>query len=80
MEYARGQDPYLLKTWSYDLRGASAAILALAPDALTVAIAIGARLLVLDVNSGEGEGMEEVHSGETFANSTDTPRFRLSSM
>lgn len=64
VEYALGQDPYLLKTWNFDLQGSSSALMALAPDALTVAIATGTRLLILDVNSGEGEEIEEAHSGE----------------
>ncbi|XP_022109650.1 transducin beta-like protein 2 [Acanthaster planci] len=61
VEYNKNQDPYLLLTGSYDHTGPS--ILALSPDAYTVAIATGAKIWVFDSATGKEEEMfEDVHA------------------
>ncbi|XP_033627085.1 transducin beta-like protein 2 [Asterias rubens] len=61
VEYNKNQDPYLLYTGTYNHTGPS--LLALSPDAHTVAIASGVRIMVYNATTGEEEeSFEDVHT------------------
>lgn len=60
VEYQKKQDPYLLRTWKYDFAGPS--LIALSPDARTVALASGTTIKVYNVASSNcQEIIEDVH-------------------
>lgn len=66
VEYQKKQDPYLLKTWKYDYPGPS--LIALSPDARTVALATGTTISVYNVASSDcQQTFEDVHSGDIAA-------------
>lgn len=68
MEYQKKQDPYLLRTWKYDFPGPS--LIALSPDARTVALASGTTIKVYNVASSDcQEIIEDVHIGRQLQNS-----------
>ncbi|XP_038058199.1 transducin beta-like protein 2 [Patiria miniata] len=61
VEYNKNQDPYLLLTGNYDHTGPS--MLALSPDAHSLAIAAGSKIWVFDSATGEEkETFEDVHT------------------
>jgi hypothetical protein len=65
VEYKKNQDPYLLQTWKY--ASSSSSIIALSPDARTVALATGANISFFSVASDECDQLiEDAFSGEFF--------------
>ena len=69
MQYKQGQDPYLLHTGTYSSQAGpqQRALIALAPDARTVAIAAGTSLSLYDTITGQHtEDIHDVHNGAYF--------------
>lgn len=63
VEYQKNQDPYLLKTGKYNHTGP--ALIALSPDARTVAIATGSDVVVFEAETTDcAQSFHDVHTGE----------------
>ena len=63
VEYQKSQDPYLLKTATYNHTGP--ALISLSPDARTVAIAIGSNVDIYNAETTEcAQSIQDVHSCE----------------
>ena len=53
VEYAKNQDPYLLRTWQYSGSAGAPTMIALSPDARTVALSTSSTVHVYSVESDD---------------------------